>query len=83
MNLNTIISLIGWIGTICYLSAYILVSTKKLEGDSILFQGLNLFGGLCLAINTIYNAAFPATALNLAWIGIAVYTIAKKKLSTT
>lgn len=83
MNPTTLISLIGWIGTICYLSAYILVSLKKLEGDSISFQTLNLLGGICLAINTIYNAAYPATALNLAWIGIAVYTIAKKKLSVT
>ncbi len=83
MNTNTIISLIGWIGTICYLLAYLLVSLKKLEGDSIPFQALNLLGGFCLTINTFYNTAYPATALNLAWIGIAVYTIAKKKLSAT
>jgi len=81
MNTTTIISLIGWIGSISYLSAYVLVSLKKLEGDSIPFQVLNLIGGLFLGINTFYNTAYPATALNLAWIGIALYTIVKKKLS--
>lgn len=75
------ISLTGWIGTICYLLAYILVSLKKLVGDSITFQALNLLGGVCLTINTFYNAAYPATALNLAWVGIAIYTISKKKIS--
>ena len=82
MDLQFIITLIGWIGAICYLLAYILVSLKKLEGDSVAFQALNLLGGICLTINTFYNTAYPATALNLAWIGIAVYTITKNKIRT-
>ena len=82
MDIKTIISLIGWLGAISYLVAYILVSLRKLEGDSITFQVLNLAGGVCLTINTYYNTAYPATALNLAWVIIAIYTITKKKLST-
>ena len=82
MDTKTIISLIGWLGAISYLLAYILVSLRKLEGDSITFQTLNLVGGVCLTINTYYNTAYPVTALNLAWVSIAIYTISKKKLST-
>lgn len=79
METKIIINLIGWLGAASYLLAYLLVSLKKLEGDSNAFQTLNLLGGVCLTINTYYNAAYPATALNLAWIGIAIYTITKKK----
>ncbi|MCK4901240.1 MAG: hypothetical protein KAS38_20825 [Anaerolineales bacterium] len=82
MDIKIIISLIGWLGAISYLVAYLLVSLRKLEGDSITFQTLNLVGGVCLTINTYYNTAYPATALNLAWVCIAIYTISKKKLST-
>lgn len=30
------LDIIGWIGTVSYLVAYVLVSTKKLEGDSVI-----------------------------------------------
>jgi len=41
---------IGWLGVASLLAAYALVSTKKLEGDSIAYQLLNLGGGLFLRL---------------------------------
>ena len=76
-----IIDILGWVGTITYLVAYALVSLKKVEGDSIHFQGMNLIAGIFLVINTVYWKAYPSAALNIAWIGIAMFTLGRKKLS--
>ncbi len=73
-----IIDMIGWIGTILYLIAYGLVSAKKAESDSWLYQGLNIVAGTLLIVNTFYLRAYPSAGLNIAWVGIAVLTLGRK-----
>lgn len=72
------INIAGWIGTILYLIAYGLVSAKKVEGDSWLYQGINFIAGILLIINTMYLKAYPSAGLNVAWVGIAIFTLGKK-----
>ena len=72
----TLVDVIGWLGAASLLAAYALVSTKKLEGNSIGYQLLNLAGGLFLVINSSYYGAYPSVAVNVVWIGIAVFAIA-------
>ncbi len=73
-----LIDIIGWIGTILYLIAYGLVSAKKAESDSWLYQGLNIVAGTLLIVNTFYLRAYPSAGLNIAWVGIAVLTLGRK-----
>jgi hypothetical protein len=75
---RTIIDILGWAGTILYLIAYGLISVKKAEGDSWLYQGLNIFAGIFLIINTLYLRAYPSAGLNIAWVGIALLTLGRK-----
>ncbi len=75
---KTIIDILGWLGTILYLIAYGLVSAKKVEGDSWLYQGLNIVAGTLLIVNTYYLRAYPSAGLNVAWVGIAVLTLGRK-----
>jgi hypothetical protein len=42
MNITFIIDTLGWVGTILYLVAYALVFMKKVEGDSVVHQGMNI-----------------------------------------
>jgi len=79
--LQTIIDILGWTGTILYLLAYALISLKKVEGDSLLYQGINIAAGALLIANTFYWRAYPSLGLNVAWIGIAVYTLGRKRLA--
>ncbi len=72
------IDVIGWLGAALLLAAYALVSARRLQGNAISYQILNLVGGACLVVNTIYYGAFPSSVVNLVWIGIAVYTIARQ-----
>ena len=75
---RTIINILGWTGTILFLVAYGLVSSKKVEGDSWWYQGLNIIAGTFLIINTIYLRAYPSAGLNIAWVGIAILTLGRK-----
>jgi hypothetical protein len=81
MQPKLLIDILGWTGSILYLLAYALVSTKKTEGDSVLYQGINIFAGVLLVIYTLYLEAFATTGLNAVWVGIGVFTLGRKWLT--
>ena len=81
MTLKVLIDIEGWIGAAVILIAYFLISTKRLTGDSLAYQTMNLAGGLLLILNTIYYGAYPSSGVNLVWAGIAVYAIGKKRIA--
>ncbi len=72
MEMRLLFDVLGWIGTVSLLSAYWLVSTNRVGGTSRFYQTLNVIGGGGLLANTFYNRAYPAAALNLAWLSIGV-----------
>ena len=75
---KTIMDILGWLGAVLYLVAYGLVSAKKVESDSWMYQGLNIVAGTMLIINTYYLRAYPSAGLNVAWVGIAMLTLGRK-----
>jgi hypothetical protein len=75
---SVIIDIIGWSGTALYLAAYGLVSAKKVEGDSWAYQGMNLIAGTFLIVYTLHLKAYPSVGLNVAWVGIAVFTLGSR-----
>jgi hypothetical protein len=74
---NALIDVLGWIGAIALLIAYMLVSTKRVEGDSTGFQLLNIVGSIFLIVNTFHYGAYPSGALNIFWMAIAIYAMRK------
>jgi hypothetical protein len=78
---NLLINILGWTGSVLYLVAYALVSLKKTEGDSVLYQGLNILAGILLVIYTIYLGAYATTALNVVWAAIGIFTLGRKWLT--
>jgi hypothetical protein len=78
MNEAMAIDMLGWIGTVLYLIAYFMVSIKKVEGDSLSYQAMNIIAGILLVINTFYWRAYPSLGLNVAWIGIGLLTVGRK-----
>lgn len=79
MTVTTLVDILGWTGTALYLVAYALVSLKKVAGDSTLYQGMNIVAGILLIVNTLYWKAYPSLGLNAAWIGIAFFTLWRKR----
>jgi hypothetical protein len=78
MNNHIWFDAIGWLGAAALLVAYAMVSSKKLEGDSTVYQLLNIVGSLLLAANTVFYRAYPSSFVNLIWTGIAVFSIATR-----
>jgi hypothetical protein len=72
-----IYSIMGWLGMALLILAYFLLSTKKLKFNSIIYNILNILGGLGLIVTTIVTKSWPVVTLNVFWIGIAVYSIVK------
>ena len=81
MNANYLINVLGWTGSILYLLAYALVSAKKTEGDSLLYQGINIFAGTLLVIYTLALGAYATTGLNAVWVVIGILTLARRWLT--
>jgi len=81
MPTNLLINILGWTGSILYLLAYALVSAKRTEGDSLLYQGMNIFAGILLVIYTLSLEAYATTGLNAVWVVIGLFTLSRKWLT--
>jgi len=69
--------IIGWIGFILIVSAYLFVTLKFLDVSSTRYHLMNLVGALCMATNARHNNAKPLFWLNLVWSLIAVIGLVK------
>ncbi len=81
MSTTIMINIFGWLGVVALLAAYVLVSTRKLEGDSVPYQALNLGGSVLLIVNSSYFGALPSVGVNAVWICIAVFALIRKQQS--
>lgn len=81
MSIKLLIDILGWAGSILYLLAYALVSAKKAEGDSFLYQGINIVAGTLLVVYTLALGAYATTGLNAVWVVIGLITLGKKWLT--
>jgi hypothetical protein len=79
MDSNILLDVAGWAGVAALLAAYVLVSTKRLEGSSAAYQFLNLIGAALLIANSFYYGAYPSVGVNVVWIGIAIYALARQR----
>ncbi len=73
----TAVDWLGVLGSFLIASAYFLVSSKTLEGDSVTFQLMNLVGALLILWSLYYRPNAGAIMIEVLWIGIAVYSLAK------
>lgn len=67
---------IGWIGTVLVLIAYLLLSTNKINNGKI-YQILNLFASLFMAIGLLPKNAWFSFALQIIWGIIAIIALIK------
>lgn len=69
------VDVLGWIGALLILTAYALISSKKVEGNSLSYQLLNIVASILLTANTYYYGAIPSTLVNVIWAIIAAWAI--------
>ena len=80
MYTKLLIDVLGWTGSILYLLAYTFVSAKKTEGDSGLYQEMNILAGSLLIIYALSLGAYATTGLNAVWVAIGLLTLGRKWL---
>lgn len=61
------------------LAAYALVSARRIEGDSVLYQALNIAGAALLVANSFYYRAYPSVGVNVVWVGIGMYALLRRR----
>lgn len=81
MNPSILINILGWTGSVLFLLAYALVSLKKADGDSLLYQGMNIVAGAFLVIYTFTLGAYATTGLNAVWVAIGLFTLGRRWLN--
>ena len=59
--------------------AYFLVSYKKVDGSSKIYQAMNLLGAIGVGVNVFHQQAWPAVALQVVWGIIAIVALIKKQ----
>jgi len=67
----------GWAGAACVVIPYALVVTGRIAGTTTTYRAANIAGGILLLLNTWYHAAYPSVAVNVVWIVIGVYAMAR------
>ncbi len=73
----SIFEIIGWTGSALFIISYFLLSINRLHARSILYQLMNVAGGLCLVICAYDTQDRPNLFTNLIWMFIGVYAIVK------
>ncbi|HEY6916937.1 MAG TPA: hypothetical protein VI381_04780 [Allosphingosinicella sp.] len=81
------VEIVGWIGAVTILAAYLLLTAGRLNGNSRLYQALNVIGAGGFVINSAWHGAMPSAILNVIWMGIGLTALArivrKERVSAT
>ena len=78
--MDMFIQAVGIVGGLMILTAYAMISKGAWNNTSVVYHTVNLAGAGLVAVNTIYNEAYGASFLNLAWCVISTYHLSKRRL---
>lgn len=67
------------IGVVFILAAFLLLTTKRVGPHTFTYNILNLIGSALAATGSFMMNSVPFTVLNVAWVGVAIYALTKKK----
>ena len=71
--IEIMIEVVGWVGATLILLAYLLLSTGRLTGQSLLYQAMNVVGAAGFIVNGWWHGAIPSAALNVLWLMIGAF----------
>jgi hypothetical protein len=74
------IETIGWVAAVMMLCAYIMLTLGRLSARSSGYHWLNILSGAGFIINSGWNGAYPSACINVVWVAIGLYGIARHSL---
>ena len=69
---HRVADVIGWLGMLAVVTAYLLVSIEVLDGHSTVYQVMNLSGALALIWISWLRGVFQGVLINVFWVLIAI-----------
>ena len=76
-KISSLQNIIGWIGSISLVLAYTLLTFEVVGQKDLLFNGMQLLGGLALGYRVWLDRNWSNLALEVFFVAVAVYAIAK------
>ena len=73
--MKSAVEIIGWAAAAMMLTAYVLLTTGRLNARSNLYHWLNVLSGLGIIVNSGWNGAYPSAFINVVWAAIGLYGI--------
>ena len=71
--LELTIEIVGWVGAMLILLAYLLLSAGKFTGQSMAYQAMNVVGAAGFIANGWWHGALPSATLNVLWLMIGLF----------
>lgn len=78
MDTKLVIEVIGWLGVIFYVLAYLLLTIGVLKVSSYSFHFLNMLGATGLITDAGYYGDKPNLVVNILWLAIGVFAVGKR-----
>ena len=82
MTLHDVITILGWVGAVMGIIAYLMVSRGSWGGMTFAYQLTNLSAAFMMFLVAAVNGVWPSAAANVAWIVIGAHStwvIARKR----
>lgn len=76
--MNTLVEILGWIGSVLIVGSYALNITGRLAATHKLYVLANILGGIFFVVNTYFHQAYPSMFVNIVWVIIAILMLNKK-----
>ncbi|MFW0870855.1 MAG: CBU_0592 family membrane protein [Patescibacteria group bacterium] len=73
---------IGWLGAICLVLAYALLTFEFAQQKGLLFNGLQFIGGVSLAYRVYLDKNWSNLALEFFFVAVAVYAVVQALLAS-
>ncbi len=80
LNSDKRLELIGWVGFVLIVSAYLFLTVKLFEANSANYHVMNLTGALCMVVNAKHKGASSLFWLNIVWALVAIIGLLKLTL---
>lgn len=75
--MGEIANVLGIIGVIVLLAAYLLIQTNRMSSASISYSLLNAIGSFLILVSLFFFWNLPAGIIEIAWLIISLYGLAK------
>ena len=67
--------MVGSLGVLLVLAAYLLLQMRKLSADSLMYSVVNALGAGCILVSLFKDFNFSAAAIETAWLAISIWGV--------